>query len=85
MPGEGGVAATREIAALGLGVKVLVLTALPQDPQLLEAFEAGARGFIEKTASVEELTRAVRGRVLERLRSDGLEFHYPGGATPPGQ
>ena len=34
---------------------------------------------------VEELTRAVRGRVLERLRRDGVEFHYPGGATPPGQ
>ena len=34
---------------------------------------------------VDELTRAVRGRVLERLRRDGLEFHYPGGATPPGQ
>jgi len=86
MPGEGGVAATREIAALGLGVKVLVLTALPQDPQLLEAFEAGARGFIEKTASVEELTRAIHSvnathlflcpdaaklLVLQRYRSEG--------------
>jgi small conductance mechanosensitive channel len=36
-------------------------------------------------SQVDELTRAVRGRVLERLRRDGLEFHYPGGATPPGQ
>jgi len=60
MPGEGGLAATREIAALGLGVNVLVLTGLAQDPQLLEAFEAGARGFVEKTASVEEITRAIR-------------------------
>ncbi|HMC52259.1 MAG TPA: mechanosensitive ion channel family protein [Acidimicrobiales bacterium] len=32
----------------------------------------------------EQLARAVRGRVLERLRREGLEFHYPDGSTPPG-
>ncbi len=87
MPGEGGLAATREIAALGLGVKILVLTALPQDPQLLDVFEAGARGFVEKTAPVEELTRAIHSvnathlflcpdaaklLVLQRYRTEGL-------------
>jgi two-component system response regulator NreC len=60
MPGEGGLAATRQIARLGLGVKVLVLTALPRDPQLLEVFEAGALGFVEKISAVDELTRAIR-------------------------
>src|SRR5438093_12279078 len=54
MPGEGGLAATRQIAALGLGARILVLTALPQDSQLLDALEAGANGFVEKTAPVEQ-------------------------------
>src|SRR6266702_4617946 len=31
MPGEGGLEATRQIAALGLGTKILVLTALAQE------------------------------------------------------
>jgi small conductance mechanosensitive channel len=35
-------------------------------------------------SQVDDLARAVRGRVLERLRQEGLEFHYPEGATPPG-
>lgn len=60
MPGQGGLAATRQIATLRLGVKILVLTALPQDPQMLEAFEAGALGFVEKISPVEVLTRAIR-------------------------
>jgi len=36
-------------------------------------------------SQVDQLARAVRGAVLERLRQEGLEFHYPDGATPPGQ
>ncbi len=60
MPGEGGLAATRQIAALGLGARILVLTALPQDSQLLDALEAGANGFVEKTAPVEQVVKAIR-------------------------
>jgi len=86
MPGDGGVVATRQITKLGLDVKVLVLTALPQDPQLREAFEAGALGFVEKTVPVEELTHAIRSVnttglflcpdaaqliVLQRYRAEG--------------
>jgi DNA-binding NarL/FixJ family response regulator len=60
MPGEGGIAATRRIVALGIGARVLVLTALRQEQQLLDALEAGASGYIEKAAPVDELTRAIR-------------------------
>jgi DNA-binding NarL/FixJ family response regulator len=60
MPGEGGLEATRRIVALGIGAKVLVLTAVPQERQLLDALEAGASGFIEKAGPVEDLTRAIR-------------------------
>ena len=60
MPGEGGIDATRRITMLGLGTKVLVITALPQEQQLCDALEAGASGFLRKDASVEQLARAIR-------------------------
>src|SRR3989442_6330851 len=71
MPGEGGLVATRRIVALGIGAKVLVLTGLPQEKQLLDALEAGASGLVEKAGPVEEVERAVRtgtpGQLLLRL------------------
>jgi len=70
MPGKGGVEATRRIVGLGLGAKVLVLTALPQELQLSEALEAGASGFMRKIAPVEELTRAIRAVADDRLFLD---------------
>jgi two-component system, NarL family, response regulator NreC len=70
MPGGGGIEATRRIVALGLGIKVLVVTALPQETQLSDALEAGASGFMRKMAPVEELTRAIRAVVEDRLFLD---------------
>src|SRR2546425_3252211 len=70
MPGRGGIEATRRIVGLGLGVKILVLTALPQELQLCDALEAGASGFMQKIAPVEELTRAIRAVADDRLFLD---------------
>src|SRR5256714_8740566 len=70
MPGEGGIDATRRITMLGLGTKVLVITALPQEQQLCDALEAGASGFLRKDASVEELSRAIRTVASDRLFLD---------------
>jgi|SRR5882762_1382359 len=70
MPGKGGIEATRRIVALGLGAKVLVLTALALEQQLSEALEAGASGFMQKVAPVEELTRAIRVVADDRLFLD---------------
>jgi two-component system response regulator NreC len=70
MPGKGGIEATRRIVALGLGAKVLVLTALPQELQLSEALEAGASGFMQKVAPVEELSRGIRAVADDRLFLD---------------
>src|SRR5256886_11650219 len=42
MPGQGGLEATRRIVALGTGTRVLILTGLPQEQQLLDVLEAGA-------------------------------------------
>ena len=70
MPGRGGIEATRRIVGLGLGVKILVLTALPQELQLCDALEAGASGFMQKITPVEELTRAIRAVADDRLFLD---------------
>jgi two-component system response regulator NreC len=67
MPGEGGIEATRRITQLGLGARVLVLTGLPQEEQLLEALEAGASGFVEKAGPLEDLLRAIRTVMVSRL------------------
>jgi len=60
MPGKGGVWAMRQLTALGVRASVLVLTALSQEWELLEALEAGARGFVEKGGPVEDLVQAIR-------------------------
>jgi two-component system, NarL family, response regulator NreC len=70
MPGNGGLEATRRIVALGLGIRVLVLTALPEEQQVCDALEAGASGFVRKTAPIEELTRAIRTVASDRLFLD---------------
>ncbi|HVH67130.1 MAG TPA: response regulator transcription factor [Gemmatimonadales bacterium] len=70
MPGSGGLVATQSIVALGLGIRVLVLTALPEEQQVCDALEAGASGFVRKTAPVEELTRAIRTVSNDRLFLD---------------
>ena len=67
MPGQGGLEATRQIVALGMGIRVLVLTALARERELLDALEAGARGFIEKTEPAEGILRAIR-----TVAADGL-------------
>src|SRR5882762_3952308 len=50
MPGTGGIEATRRIVALGVGARILVLTALLQEVQLSEALEAGASASLSCTS-----------------------------------
>ena len=59
MPGMDGVQATRRIAALDLGTKVLVLTIHDEDEFLVPALEAGAAGFLNKSAADTDLLGAL--------------------------
>jgi DNA-binding NarL/FixJ family response regulator len=60
MPGMGGLAAIREIVALDLGPRILVLTSFSSEDQVLPAIQAGAAGYLLKDASPEEVEGAVR-------------------------
>ena len=64
MPGKGGIEATRRIMRLGIGARVLVLTALPQERELLDA---GASGFVEKMEAAEHLVNGIRAVAAGRL------------------
>ncbi len=60
MPGIGGIEATRRIKAGHPDVRVLVLTAYDDDPYIFALLQAGASGYILKTADSSELVHAVR-------------------------
>lgn len=60
LPGTSGVEATRRIAATLPETAVLVLTMLEDDASIVAAMQAGARGYVLKGASQEELLAAVR-------------------------
>lgn len=62
MPGQDGIAATRELCGPGVAdpIPVLVLTTFDIDEYLFGALEAGASGFLLKDAEPETIVAAVR-------------------------
>ena len=60
MPGMGGLEATRKIAELALGARVLVLTSQAEEEFLLPVLEAGGSGYVRKTSADEDLIRAIQ-------------------------
>ena len=91
MPGMDGVQATRRITELGLGAKVLVFTIHDQDEYLVTALEAGAAGFLNKSAADTDLIGAVEAishghsylpqhaaALLARRKTQGAANRKPG-------
>jgi DNA-binding NarL/FixJ family response regulator len=60
MPEVDGTAATKEIVQKGLRAKVLVLTMHAEEEYLVPLMEAGAAGYLVKSAADRELVDAVR-------------------------
>jgi DNA-binding NarL/FixJ family response regulator len=59
MPKASGIEVTRWIRANVQGVGVLILTAYDDTPYVMGVLQAGANGYVLKTASPEELIQAV--------------------------
>lgn len=59
MPKASGIEVTRWVRAHHPEVGVLILTAYDDDPYVMAVLQAGANGFVLKTARPEELVRAV--------------------------
>mgnify|MGYP002640600606 CR=1 FL=1 len=60
MPQASGIEVTRWVRATHPGVGVLILTAYDDDPYVMAVLQAGANGYVLKTASPGEIIRAVR-------------------------
>jgi DNA-binding NarL/FixJ family response regulator len=95
MPEMTGVEAMRRIRNENAAVKFIVLTTYDSDEYIFDAIEAGAKGYLLKDASREELFQAVRAvyrgeslidpgvasRLLDRLAQLSRESHQPVVAT----
>jgi DNA-binding NarL/FixJ family response regulator len=70
MPGMEGAEATRQIRATLPQTQVLVLTTYADDESLFPALRAGARGYLTKDASAEEIEQAIRTVASGRTHLD---------------
>ena len=88
MPGLNGVEAGRAIREACPDVKLVALTEHVEDSFVLDALEAGFRGYVSKVQAVAELVRAldevIRGSVfLSPGLSDVVVESYLGKVRPP--
>ena len=60
MPGTGGIDIARKLSAEGSTTAVILYTGHGERSLLLEALDAGARGFLVKEAPLDDLARAIR-------------------------
>jgi len=93
MPGLSGIEATRRIRAARPEVRILMLTVSDQDEDLFGALKAGARGYLLKNATAQEVLEAIHrvhqgeailppamaARVLDALAAP---THEPEALTP---
>jgi DNA-binding NarL/FixJ family response regulator len=91
MPGIGGVEATRRLAEAMPQARVLMLTVSEEEESLFAAIQAGARGYILKSADADELLEAIRHvhageamispvmtfRLMQALRNGGVHSPLP--------
>jgi DNA-binding NarL/FixJ family response regulator len=93
MPRMDGAEATRQIRAVLPATHVLVLTTYADDDSLFPALQAGARGYLTKDASAEEIEHAIRALVAgqthldpavqQRLVTAVLDAQRSANAEPP--
>jgi DNA-binding NarL/FixJ family response regulator len=90
MPGVDGLAALRELRAIGDTTPVLLLTTFDESALMLEARQAGAQGFLLKDAAPEELHTAIvrlaQGQtLLAPVATEAVRTRYPFPGQSPAQ
>jgi DNA-binding NarL/FixJ family response regulator len=60
LPNTGGIAATAALRAHDTGARVLIFSTFARDDEIQAALDAGALGYLQKSASREELLTALR-------------------------
>ncbi len=85
MPKATGIDVTRWIRDQQLSIGVLILTAYDDDPFVLAVLEAGANGYVLKTAEADEIVAAVRAvhqgqSALDSVIAQKLMAHLAGTA-----
>ena len=60
MPRLGGIEVTRQLVAEASATATILYTGFPERELLLDALDAGARGFVLKEAPINDLLRAIR-------------------------
>ncbi|WP_354002581.1 response regulator transcription factor [Ruania halotolerans] len=89
MPGQDGIWVLEELRARELDVPALVLTTFDDDSLVLEALRAGARGYLLKDVTVDQLGHAVRtladgGTLVSPSITDRLLRTIRSGPAPTG-
>jgi two-component system, NarL family, response regulator LiaR len=60
MPRKNGISAIQEVISRYPRARILVLTSFAEDEQIMPAIKAGAKGYLLKDSSPDELLRAIR-------------------------
>jgi two-component system, NarL family, invasion response regulator UvrY len=87
LPGIGGIALLRRLLAISPAARILVFSMHAETMYAARALQAGARGYVSKNASPEELQMALQrvidgGRYVEREIAQELALHGPVDADP---
>jgi DNA-binding NarL/FixJ family response regulator len=72
MPNMDGVEATRQIRATQPDTEIVVLTTHADEASILDALNAGARGYLTKDAGIAEISRAVQAAAAHQALLDPL-------------
>jgi two-component system, NarL family, invasion response regulator UvrY len=87
LPGIGGIALLRRLLLISPAARILVFSMHAETMYAARALQAGARGYVSKNASPEELQMALQrvidgGRYVEREIAQELALHGPVDADP---
>jgi DNA-binding NarL/FixJ family response regulator len=85
MPRVDGIEATRRLAEARPAARVIALTTYADEPTVLAALRAGARGYLTKDAGADEISRAIAAVARGEAALDSAVQHHVLGAVVQGE